>query len=108
VERPAQVERPAAAPPARVERPAQVERPAAAPPARVERPAQAERPAPAVRPAPVERPAARPAPAERPAAVQPEPRSHRFEPAAPSVGGKRDNRENAAVSEPGPRNKMRN
>jgi hypothetical protein len=119
VERPAQVERPAAAPPARVERPAQAERPApAVRPAPVERPAAApavrpapvERPAaaPAVRPAPVERPAARPAPAERPAAVQPEPRSHRFEPAAPSVGGKRDNRENAAVSEPGPRNKMRN
>ena len=45
---------------------------------------------------------------ERPAAVQPEPRSRRFEPVAPSVSGKRDNRENAAVSEPGPRNKMRN
>ena len=85
--------------------PAPAPAPAPAPPARIERPAQIERSAPQVRPAPV----------ERPAPAQPEPRSRRFEPVAPSIGsgggpggrGQRDNRETVAVPEPGPRTKMR-
>ena len=78
--------------------PARAPAPAPAPPARIERPAQIERPAPTVRPAPV----------ERPATAQPEPRTRRLEPGAPSVGpGGAGAGGRGAGPESGPRTKNR-
>ena len=77
--------------------------------------APAPRPREEARPQPKVMPPAQPVPAPVPAPAQPEPRTRRFDPVAPSIGsgggpggkGQRDNRDTVAVPEPGPRTKMR-